>query len=821
MISEWFETILRLGFYGTVAGVGVFLVSLWIDRVRAPRWISLALWGLVGLRLVCPFTVSSAASLLRFWNFSETAEGSLYSAGISGEGYGENYGAEPADAPARGEEYGGAAKAGNPGGTGDYGRPAANDYGKWDEEPIRMATYGSLLSAGAYLWLAGVIVLWTGALASYLGLRHRLRFAMKLSEGVYETDGVSSPCVLGVIAPRIYLLPDLTECQREHILLHERMHMRYGDPLWKILSYLAVSLHWFNPLLWCMYRFFQGELEKACDERVLVRLGMDKKEDYGESLLALARGRRRGLPTPVAFGEGDTKGRVRRILSYRKPLTIVSAMTVFLAIGVCAVFFTTPALHPETQGIQDGDAGDMGDDPGGDGGSGIAPVPEGEDDNPNSDSDTDKNDEAGNPDNDTDKNDDSAGDHDSFAESVVSNVGSKTGEVYDQAISEDGTVYQAEGDGIYLVNGDGRKLIYPGFPGISPQMGLFEGRLYFLTDASPRTDSIEDWRNNAIRWINLETLETGDLTLGAENRLITDYAIYDGYAIIHYGEPEEMEAMMLYHEGETVMNGKGILDLSETQSQRLGLETTRAILQSEETLFNISHRVKNQNVAYLDMDGDGNAERIILEPSPNAVPEAAPDEPLRYFRLRIGGDVIDGYGYNVANILWAIRLDKAILLAIYEDGPSADPYTRFYGYENGKITEVGAFEDYIGACEISPEGIITGGLRREIVQTDFIEVSWRLEDGVLKEIPQETYDFLTLNYVELLETLPLHTEIGSEETFFVEPQEVRFLKCSADGNWILVETGDGRQGWAHIENYEVVELEMNVMDVFEGRYLAG
>ena len=122
-------------------------------------------------------------------------------------------------------------------------------------------------------------LLWGWAVVSYIRLKRRLRFSMKLYKGVYESDAVSSPCVVGIIRPQIYLVPDLTEKQRIHILLHERMHIRYLDHIWKIMSFVVISVHWFNLFLWFMYRLFQGELEKACDERRLRRAktGKDRR----------------------------------------------------------------------------------------------------------------------------------------------------------------------------------------------------------------------------------------------------------------------------------------------------------------------------------------------------------------------------------------------------------------------------------------------------------------------------------------------------------------------------------------------------------------
>ena len=199
------------------------------------------------------------------------------------------------------------------------------------------------------------------------------------------------------------------------------------------------------------------------------------------------------------------------------------------------------------------------------------------------------------------------------------------------------------------------------------------------------------------------------------------------------------------------------------------------------------------------------------------------DDPLAYYQLQIGSASLEGFGDNVANILWGISLDgQHILLVLYEDGPSADPFTHFYHYQENNITEIGGFACDIRLCEISSDGIITGFIRKEITQTDWITVRWQIsQSGLLEEIPQDIYDFRSRNWVQLYEELPLHTAVRADDTYTIQPQNIRFLQTSADWNWVLLETEDGQQGWVHLDNFEVVELQKNVMDVFDGLYMAG
>lgn len=740
---DLFGSILRLSIYGSIAGAGAWLIGLLIDHVRAPKGISLILWGLVALRLVVPFSVESSVSVYGIGNLNARVEEAFDFKQFYRENTteviwenGEAQSIDLAESPIR------------------YAEVKRAVYGKADQGLFGDNTVRELLLFGCgILWIAGVMLLWLWGIISYISLKRRLRFVVKCDGNVYETDEVNSPCVVGIFRAKIYLTMGISGKQREYIILHERMHIRYLDPVWKIISFLVVGLHWFNPFCWLMWKHFQGELEKACDERVLRKIGVENKEDYGEALLNMAQGNGWNLSTPIAFGEEDTGNRVRKILRYRKPLITVSVLMVILGVMVYGLFFTIPG---KTAFVMKNPA-----------------------------------------------------DVESTSESE---------EVYDE-ISDSEIIYQARRDGIYRISGGEEEQIYGGFPGVGTRMSIFEGKLYFLTDNLYEEGAL-DWADNTIRWIDLETFETGDLALEREEPLIEDFRVYDGILTVTYIAPEEVEEKMLYHQGETVINDKPITELSEQEAQQFGMEITKFILQNRGRLVNVSNRAENQNIAYLDMDGDERTEKIVLTPTQG---EHEADWVLEYYSLQIGEAFKEDFAYNLANTLWAWSPDgKEIYLIIYEDGPSADPCSYFYRYQHGNMMEIGNFLQDVRKCTFNSDGTITGGILKEIVQTDWIEMSWRInEAGILEEIPQESYDFLAGNSVELFVELPVYKEIGGGESFLIAPQAIVFQKISADFCWILLETDDGEQGWVHVENFEVPELGRNVMDVFGGVYMAG
>ena len=162
---------------------------------------------------------------------------------------------------------------------------------------------------------AGLLLINIWKLAAFT---RRLWDARQISPGVYETDRVEVPLVMGYLRPKIYLPSFLREEEREYILLHERIHLRRRDYLIKPAAFVIPLLHWFNPLVWLAYQLLSEDMERACDEAVLRRMGSGIRKEYSMSLLTLSAGRSvRSLPT-VAFGERGIKYRVMNILHYKK-----------------------------------------------------------------------------------------------------------------------------------------------------------------------------------------------------------------------------------------------------------------------------------------------------------------------------------------------------------------------------------------------------------------------------------------------------------------------------------------------------------------------
>lgn len=187
---------------------------------------------------------------------------------------------------------------------------------------------------GAYLWLAGVLAMVGPGVWNFGKLKKQLSEAIHWKKEVYLTDQIQTPFVLGLWKPKIYLPIALDEWERVYILAHERHHIRRGDPIFKLLAYVALCLHWFNPLVWLAFRLAEKDMEMSCDEAVIRRLGPEIRADYARSLLRLSTGHRKFTGMPLAFGEGDTKGRVKNMTKWKKPSVWMTIVCLVLCIGI-------------------------------------------------------------------------------------------------------------------------------------------------------------------------------------------------------------------------------------------------------------------------------------------------------------------------------------------------------------------------------------------------------------------------------------------------------------------------------------------------------
>ncbi len=323
---------------------------------RAPKWVNLVLWGLVGLRLVCPFVPESRFSLMPklpilsgylYGNMIGNPAGNAFRADTLQNG--TNFSNNISQAALDGSM--GAAGSGMGGAFGITGSGiGAFGAGVW-RIPER------LLSAFSILWLAGVILFTGYAVYSYARIRRQVAEAMWLRENLWICDEVKSPFILGLRKPKIYLSSSMDEVLYPYVIAHEQAHLKRGDQWWKPLGFLILAIHWFQPFVWAAYILFCSDLELACDESAVKKLNPQERKDYSYALLSCSMQRRLVTVCPLAFGEAGVKKRVKEILNYKKPTfwVVLAAVVVCVIVAVC--FLTNPKQGTTTTILLTNEAG--------------------------------------------------------------------------------------------------------------------------------------------------------------------------------------------------------------------------------------------------------------------------------------------------------------------------------------------------------------------------------------------------------------------------------------------------------------------------------
>lgn len=300
-----FSLILDMTLTGSLV-IALVLLGRFFLR-KQPKIFSYALWAVVLFRLLCPVSISAPVSALNVAKPEVAQTGQT----ISRVSF---VLAEPVTISVSAPQT-----------------AAAPLVAKKSVEPMTIA---------AWVWLAGLGVMAVYSVCSYAALRKKLVGSVPLEGNVYLSDYVDSPFVMGVLLPKIYLPTSTPRSERRFILAHEQHHIRRFDHIWKLLAYLALCLHWFNPLVWLSFLLAGKDMEMSCDEAVIGKLGSHARADYAMALLRLSTKRTVIRGTPLAFGEGDTKGRVKNMANWKKPkvwVSLVCAVACVIVLVACAV----------------------------------------------------------------------------------------------------------------------------------------------------------------------------------------------------------------------------------------------------------------------------------------------------------------------------------------------------------------------------------------------------------------------------------------------------------------------------------------------------
>ena len=310
-MSDLFLKIVNMSISASWLVVAVLILRLVLKK--APKWVNVLLWGIVAVRLICPFSFESALSLIPS---AETFPEKI----ISGPSFDVQTGITPID-------------------------NRINDYlGDRYFEGVTVPTNNgnNVMTILTIVWIIGILLLATYTIISYWRLNRKVDTAVRYKDNIFQSENVSSPFVLGIINPRIYLPFSMNEQDMEHVVAHEQAHIRRKDHWWKPLGFLLLTIYWFNPLMWLAYVLLCRDIELACDEKVIKGLGNEQRADYTQALVACSVNRRMIAACPLAFGEVGVKERVKSVMNYKKPAFWVIIIAVIVCVGVAVCFLTNP-----------------------------------------------------------------------------------------------------------------------------------------------------------------------------------------------------------------------------------------------------------------------------------------------------------------------------------------------------------------------------------------------------------------------------------------------------------------------------------------------
>ena len=311
-MNELFLKIINMSISASWLILAVLILRLVLKK--APKWVNVLLWGIVAVRLICPLSFESALSLIPS---SETIPLDIEMA------------AKP---------------------TIDSGVPAINSVVNpvlsSFAPPQHVLTSANPLQIWIpilnIIWLIGVGALLLYTAVSYWRLCRKVDTAVRYKGNIFQSENVSSPFVLGIIKPRIYLPFNMNGQDLEHVVAHEQAHIRRKDHWWKPLGFLLLTIHWFNPLMWLAYVLLCRDIELACDEKVIKGLSNEQRADYTQALVACSVNRRMIAACPLTFGEVGVKERVKSVMNYKKPAFWVIIIAVIVCVGVAVCFLTNP-----------------------------------------------------------------------------------------------------------------------------------------------------------------------------------------------------------------------------------------------------------------------------------------------------------------------------------------------------------------------------------------------------------------------------------------------------------------------------------------------
>ena len=364
MLGKFFLQILNMSLTAGVMILAVVLIRLLLRR--APKIFSYCLWAVVLFRLICPVSFSSPVSLLGALGAETSKQGSMtyISEDFLGESEAKNKTAYPVKSGVLSgqQPWDDITGWGQQEGLKQLLEKSARNAQAWFrsvnlQDILWPSEFSAAMRISTLIWLMGILGFAAYSTISFKKWKNSLRSAReefrKGNIRVFCTGKVTIPFVTGLFRPRIYLPEDMEWNEQSYILLHERVHIRRGDHIWRILAYAALCLHWFNPLVWAAFYISERDMEMSCDEAVIRKFGSHIKKAYSTSLLTMSVGNRESRGFAPAFAEGDTGSRIRNVLRYKKPAVILVGAAVVVSVLAAVFLLGNPKNASQDGQVQD------------------------------------------------------------------------------------------------------------------------------------------------------------------------------------------------------------------------------------------------------------------------------------------------------------------------------------------------------------------------------------------------------------------------------------------------------------------------------------
>lgn len=374
-MTDIFLKILNMSISASFLVLAVLLLRILLKN--APKWIRVVLWGIVAVRLVCPYFVESEISLIPKKEYVTKSDIESENSSITDSPF-ENLSTEDlskddiligvtskdisyenSDAVSYDLSVDVESNSAEEISKEDVSKENSSpEYISGDSEnskseinnnpPVSENQNNELLSIVAIIWASGMGLMVLYFVLSYVKLYNKVKTAVRLKDNVFQSENVYSPFILGFFNPKIYIPFNMPEKEMNFVLSHEKSHLRRMDHWWKPLGYLLLMVHWFNPFIWLSYILLCKDIELACDEKVVKNFSAEQKADYAKALLLCSAGKRNVLTCPVSFGETDIKGRVATVLKHKKPAVWIIAIGVVSCALLVAFFLTDPRDETES-----------------------------------------------------------------------------------------------------------------------------------------------------------------------------------------------------------------------------------------------------------------------------------------------------------------------------------------------------------------------------------------------------------------------------------------------------------------------------------------